>query len=97
MAFSKFQYLYDLFCNIMNYSKYKNDNMSTHYVNQSGFGEMMDAIPLVIKRKSVEAIRNSPMISVLCDESRCNSNNENLLIFIKNSKTVYLDNIRVKT
>ena len=82
IAFTKFESMYELFCSVLDNS-IKIKDKETHYVNSRGFIDMLEAISTIIKRKTVEKIRQSPIISVLIDESMCNSHKENLLIFVK--------------
>ena len=82
IAFKKFESIYDLFCSVLDNS-IKIKDKGTHYLNSKGFIDMLEAISTIIKRKTVEKIIQSPIISVLIDESMCNSHKENLLIFVK--------------
>ena len=104
LPFAKFEELNDLVGNILSdFSTIKAEYATNkNYVNSRGFEGMIEALNYVVERDTLHKIRNSPLISIILDESMCNSQKENLLIMIKyytkeekRVKTAYFKNVNI--
>ena len=104
-AFKKFESLYELFCLMLQDlpELSKDYKKGIHYLNSKGFNKLLSIMSLDIRKTTVDAINRSPYVAIIIDESLCNSNKENLIIFIKylDTKTYtlkisYLENIIIQ-
>jgi len=93
LAFVKYESLHSLISNIISTfpDAAQDFSKSLSYVNHTGFEKFLTAISNKIQKSLHERMRKSPWFSAIIDKSVCNSNKENLLIFIK-----YIDLIERK-
>ena len=77
--------MHDLFADILDEipALKKEFTSNDSYVNSRGFESMLESINYLIEKEIVSKIGNSPYISLLIDDTTCNSKKENLVIFVK--------------